>query len=390
VSDQSSLATKDGSGSKDGGGAVEKPRPKPKAKTKAKPKAKAKSKPATKHGGAERKFRVGVDLGGTKTMALVFDEHYHVVGREKSKTKATRGDKALYADIEAVIKAALRNADVTTAQLVGIGIGVPGPVANPEGRILFTPNLPFKNFPMRARLQKTFKVPVAVDNDVNVGVLAELYFGAAEGKRHVLGVFPGTGIGGGLIVDGRIMRGASGAAGEIGHTLIDPEGPMCGCGRRGCLEAFCARPAIAAQAAVLAMRGAAPYLAANVGTDPADIRSGALARAAKAGDKAIEDLVAHTARRMGRGLSGILNALSPGTVVLGGGLVGEFPKLFVDEVTRGIRESVVPPIAKALTVVVAVCGGNAVAIGAAKLVDEMLGLHDERRVPGSDRRHGAD
>ncbi len=331
-------------------------------------KQKQKSKPRKK----DEVFRVGVDLGGTKMLALVFDKSYKVIGREKKKTKATKSSKALFSDITSTIKSALEDADINKNALQGIGIGVPGPVEFEKGNIIFTPNLPFKDFAMKSKLSKVFGAPVTVDNDVNVGLLAELHFGAAENKKHVLGVFPGTGIGGGLIINGKVFRGASGAAGEIGHTLVDPDGPMCGCGRRGCLEAIVGRPAIASQAAVMAMRGSAPYLADNVGTDPADIRSGALARSIKAGDKAIKELLTHSARLLGRGLSGILNTLSPDTIVLGGGLVEALPDIFLKEVGKGVKESVVPCIAQKISIVVAECGDNAVAMGAAKLVDEVL------------------
>ena len=120
------------------------------------------------------------------------------------------------------------------------------------------------------------------------------------------------------------------------------------------------------------MRGDAPYLADNVGTDPADIRSGALARSVKAGDKAIKELLQNSARRLGHGLSGILNTLSPDTIVLGGGLVEALPEIFLKEVSKGVKESVVPCIAQKITIVAAECGDNAVAMGAAKLVDEVL------------------
>lgn len=323
-------------------------------------------------GATTPRYRIGFDLGGTKMMAVVFDAAYKPVARIRKKTTADPTGAGLLADIRETILAAMEKAGAGHDDVVGVGIGTPGPVDATSGVVVFAPNLGLDHFPLRAKLAKALKLPVTVENDVNCGIVAELHFGAAEGCRTVLGVFPGTGIGGGVVIDGRLFRGASGAAGEIGHTVVDPLGPRCGCGKRGCIEAIAARPAIAARAAMLAMRGEAPWLAENIGTDPADIRSGALARSVKAGDKAIKELLADSARRIGWSLSGVLNALSPDTVILGGGLVEALPELFVREVTKGIRDTVVSVIADSLTVKAALLGDYAVALGAAKLLDDSL------------------
>lgn len=313
--------------------------------------------------------RLGFDLGGTKMMAVVYDGDWKVRGRARTKTKAAKGADALFARIVETVEAACEDAGLAPDSLRGIGMGAPGPIARSTGRIVFAPNLGLVDYPMEEKIREHFGVGAALDNDVNLGVLAELHFGAAVGHGTVLGVFPGTGIGGGLVVNGRIHRGASGAAGEIGHMVVDPVGPRCGCGKRGCLEALYSRPALAAQAAVLARRGEAPVLAAEAGTDLAKIRSGALARSIEGGDEAVEILMRHGARQIGRHLSGVLNTLSPDLLVLGGGLVEALPELFLEEVRRGVEETTLEVIVRHMDVAVARCGDDAVALGAAKLLD---------------------
>lgn len=319
---------------------------------------------------AKKSFCVGFDLGGTKMMAVVFDEAWTVRGRARTKTKAAKGAEALFARIVKTVEEACVEAGIEAKELRGIGMGAPGPIARSTGRIIFAPNLGLVDYPMEEKLRETFGVGAALDNDVNLGVLAELHFGAAVGRSTVFGVFPGTGIGGGLVVNGRVHRGASGAAGEIGHMIVDPQGPRCGCGKRGCLEALYSRPALAAQAAILARRGEAPILAEEAGTDLARIRSGALARSVAGGDVAVEDLLRHGARQIGRSLSGVLNSLSPDLLLLGGGLVEALPELFLDEVRAGVAETSLEVIVSHLDVAVAKCGDDAVALGAAKLLDE--------------------
>jgi glucokinase len=238
--------------------------------------------------------------------------------------------------------------------------------------IIDTPNIGWKDFPLAEKLARRFKVPVAVDNDVNLGVYGEFHFGSARGGRHVFGVFPGTGIGGGIIIDGKVYHGASGAAGEVGHVIMDPAGPLCGCGHRGCLEAYAGRLPIAGQLAGLVLRGQARELAEDGGSDLRDIRSGQIADAIESGDELVEAVVRWEAARIGLVVANVVNVLSPDTVVLGGGLVEAMSKLFVEEVSRAIKKHALPFLAKFVKVVAAELGDDSVAMGAAKLISERL------------------
>jgi glucokinase len=194
----------------------------------------------------------------------------------------------------------------------------------------------------------------------------------AKGARNVIGIFPGTGIGGGLILDGQLFRGSTGNAGELGHVIVEPNGPLCGCGRRGCLEALASRVVVASQVAALAFRGDAPTIVKYAGTDIARIRSRMLAEAIANGDKRVEEVVRRAARYVGIAMGSFVNIFSPDMFVLGGGLVERLEDIFLEETERAMRQHSFPFLARNVKVKVARLGNDAVVMGAAKLIMERL------------------
>jgi glucokinase len=318
---------------------------------------------------AEQKYWIGFDLGGTKMMAVVFDSQMRPVGRKRRKTKGYEGAKTGKERIISTIRDALEEANLAQAPLAGIGIGCPGSVDLEKGIILDSANLGWKNVRLQQELEEEFTCPVAVLNDVDAGVYGEYREGAAKGARCVVGVFPGTGIGGGCVYQGEIFRGKSISCFEIGHFQINPTGLPCGCGRTGCLETEASRLAVASAAAMAAFRGEAPHLLAAAGTDLAQIRSGQLAEAIKAGDKVIEQIVRRSANLVGQAVGNIVNLLAPDVVVLGGGLVEAMPDLYVDEVESASRKRAAAPYAKTFKVVAAKLGDDAAAVGAAAWIE---------------------
>ncbi|MBN1556788.1 MAG: ROK family protein [Lentisphaerae bacterium] len=316
---------------------------------------------------AQRKaeYWVGFDLGGTKMLAKVLDASYREVARVKKKTRAYEGAETGLERIEGVIRAALAKAGGDGAAPAAIGVGCPGPVDLERGVLPALPNLGWREVPLRDALAEAFGCPVTVVNDVDAGVYGEYRFGAGRGARCVLGVFPGTGIGGGCVYEGRILHGARMSGLEIGHMQVVPEGPLCGCGRRGCLEAVAGRRAIAAAAATAAFRGEAPHLQEAAGFDLAKIRSGTLAASVKAGDAAVEAIVRAAAEWIGVAVGNAVNLLLPDVVVLGGGLVEALPKLFRDTIARTAEARVMPAFAGTFDVRVAALGDDASVTGAA-------------------------
>jgi glucokinase len=268
------------------------------------------------------------------------------------------------------VEEALQAAHLDHRQLSAIGIGCPGWLDLDRGVVLLAPNLGLHNVPLKKELTKDFGCPVIVANDVDAGTYGEYRFGAGQGVRCLLGVFPGTGIGGGLVYEGKLFRGRTGSCMEIGHIHMQPKGRLCGCGRRGCLETVASRLAIAAEAGAAAYRGEAPHLLELAGTDMAGIRSGALASAIKAGDHAVEEIVTHSARDLGIAIGSVVNLLAPDMVVLGGGLVEAMPGLYVQQVRASIKKQAMRPFTKSLKVVIAKLGDDAVVMGAAALAAE--------------------
>jgi glucokinase len=317
-------------------------------------------------------YYLGFDLGGTKMLAQIYDQDWKVVGKERKRTRPQDETKGGMDRIVETIHAALKSAELTPASLKGIGIGCPGPVDMEQGILLNPPNLAWRTVDVKAHLEREFKTPVAVLNDVDAGTYAEYRMGAGKGKRCVLGVFCGTGIGGGCIYQGEILRGAGSSCMEIGHIQVMSNGPRCGCGQRGCLESVASRLAIAVQSARAAMRGDAPHLFEIAEVDLNKIRSGAIAASIKAGDRAVEDVVREAARYIGIAVASVVNLLCPDTVVLGGGLVEAMPELFVSRVAKSANKRVMPAYRDTFQVVPASLKDDAGALGAALWAEHYL------------------
>lgn len=316
-------------------------------------------------GSAAERVWVGFDLGGTKMLAAVLDADLRLVGRSRRKTKAALGPQTGLERIMTTIREALADASMRPEQIAGIGVGCPGQIDLDEGVVIESANLGWRDFPIRAALEEAFDCPAVVLNDVDAGLYGEYRFGAGKGGRCVLGVFPGTGIGGACVYEGQLLRGRKVSCLEIGHVQVDPRGLPCGCGRVGCLETEASRLAIAAAAAMAAYRGAAPHLLALAGTDLSAIRSGVLAEAIRLGDQVIEQIVRRAAGQIGSVVGDVVNLLAPDVVVLGGGLVEAMPELFVSEVEDAARGRAAPPFSKTFKVLAAKLGDDAVVRGAA-------------------------
>ncbi len=313
---------------------------------------------------------MGFDLGGTKMLALLFNAKFGILAEKRRKTKAMEGAAIGIARIVETMEQILADAGTDKNSLAGIGIAVPGPLDLDRGILLESPNMSWGRLPLKSALVRHFHCPVTVLNDVDAGVYGEYRFGAARGSRCTIGVFPGTGIGGGCVYEGRVLRGKTGSCFEIGHCQVLPDGPLCGCGQKGCLETVASRLVISAAALAAVCRGEAPNLLKESGTDITNIRSSALARSIAAGDQSIERIVKDAARWIGIGVANAIQLLAPDIVVLGGGLVEAMPALFLQEVDRVARNRVMPAYRQGFKTVTARLGDHATAIGAAAWAEE--------------------
>ena len=311
------------------------------------------------------RYWLGFDLGGSKMLAVLYDDAFKVLARHRKRTRAQDGAEAGIRRMIELIGETLAAAGLEPQRLSGIGVGCAGPLDLDRGIVLEMPNLGWRKAPLKARLEAAFACPTVVANDVDAGVYGEYLFGAAAGRRSVVGIFVGTGIGGGAVYRGDILRGRTGSCMEIGHLPVLREGPLCGCGRRGCLEAVAGRLAISAAAAAAAFRGEAPALLRVGGTDLSRIRSAALKESIAAGDRVVERIVRDAAATIGWAAAGVVNLLHPDAVLLGGGLVEDLPRLFREEIDGTLRRQVMPSFASSFDVVVAALAGDATAQGAA-------------------------
>lgn len=313
----------------------------------------------------KKPYWLGLDLGGTKILAEVFDADWNAVGGKKRKTKPELGQEE---GLERLIKTgrqALEDAGIDPGQLGGVGIGCPAVLDLKKGLLLKAPNLGWEKVPMKMLLEKAFGVPAAVANDVDAGTFGEYTRGAGKGGRTVLGVFPGTGIGGGLVYEGSIFLGKNRTCMEIGHLQAVPGGPRCGCGRYGCLEAVAGRLAISTAASAAVMRGQAPWLRDHVGSDPAAIRSGALSDAIANGDTVIQELVEDACEALGSVLGGMVNLLAPDRLVIGGGLAEAMPELYKTAIGRAMKPNIMNALREVCELRVAELGDHATTLGAA-------------------------
>ncbi|MDA8145482.1 MAG: ROK family protein [Thermaerobacter sp.] len=311
-------------------------------------------------------YLLGVDLGGTKIEVGVVSREGVLGQRLRVPTPRGQGTAAVVDRIRAAMGEVLRRAEVAWGALDGVGVGAPGPLDRQAGVILEAPNLPELNgFPLAAALAEG-GVPLYLENDANAAALGEYRFGAGRGSADLVYVTVSTGIGGGIILGGRLYRGVSGTAGEVGHTVVEVEGPPCACGSRGCLETLASGTAIARQAAAALAAGRESVLAAE-GLDAA-----AVYRAAGAGDVLAREITERAGYYLGVGISNLINLLNPERVILGGGVVQAGRDLF-DPVERAVRERALKVPAAACRILPAGLGQDAGVLGAAAVVLEQAG-----------------
>ncbi len=318
---------------------------------------------------------VGFDLGGTKMLAIAYDSDWKVLGRRRRKTKGREGSDSGIARIGSTIERLIEENELGEKKIRGIGIGCPGPIDLKKGRILTTPNLGWDDVEVGDYLKKKFNCPAVVLNDVDAGLYGEYQFGAAKGSRCAVGIFPGTGIGGACVYEGRILQGDGISCMEIGHTRISSSTRSSGYELPGTLEAEASRLSIAAEAAKAAYRGDAPALAEAAGTDLSDIRSGALADAINGGDKVIRRLIEEACESIGISVVNTIHLLCPDTIVLGGGLVEAMEDLMVGAVAKTARKHVMSPYRDRFKVVPAKLGDDAGVKGAAAWARQELEGH---------------
>lgn len=323
---------------------------------------------------ADATYRLGIDLGGTKILAGVVTPYGELVGVAKKKTKAEGGPDVVIKRILDTASEALDEAKVSLKSIASVGIGAPGPVDYQTGVVYSAPNLPgWNEIPLGSRLEAALKAPVRVENDANLGTWGEWSLGAGRGTQHMVGIFVGTGVGGGVIIDGKLHRGARYAAGEVGHMIIQPNGPECGCGRRGCVEAFASRTAIERAVVRAVEQGRSSILPELMAADKSRLSSSTIKAALEAGDELMIELMSQVQFYLGLLTANLVNALDPEMVVFGGGVVEALGDAFL----QPIRDTAVGYYlqqrqADQIRIAPATLGDNAGVLGGAALAGAFI------------------
>ena len=315
------------------------------------------------------KYNICLDIGGTKVLGAIFDSNDTIVCRYKKKsTESGSSSQNVQEVIVSVVEELLASSGIKKNQINAISAGAPGIIDQANGIIVFTPNLPFRNYDIRTPLEEIFGVPFYIGNDVNVGVLGEYHYGAAKGYQNVVGFFVGTGMGGGLILNGSLFTGTGFKAAEYGHLILDPEGPLCGCGQRGCLEAFSSKQGISSYIRQQVSRGRESMMAEHV--KEGVFRSKYLKKALANHDAVTEEAVDRACHYLAIGAGNLINTISPDVVIFGGGVVEATGNLIRDKVLAEIDRYCMPSIRSTVELKTAALGDDSNIYGSLAMIKD--------------------
>jgi glucokinase len=318
---------------------------------------------------------IGVDLGGTNIEAAAVQDG-QILASKKIKTRAAKGAEVVINRIEKASRAVMDKLDAQPGEIQALCIGAPGAVELETGVVNSAPNLGWKDVPLAAQLQKRLGIPVFVDNDVNVGTAGEFTYGAGQGEEHMVGIFVGTGIGGGVIINGQIHYGGRGAAGEIGHMVVVPNGRVCGCGKRGCVEAYASKAAMIKIIQEELEQGRKSALAGLVNKKGIlRLSSSQIGDALAAGDELMIEVLQDAQFYLALLTANLVNLLDPDLIVFGGGVVEQLGDSFLEP----IRDKAVPYYlqqadAQRIRILPGTLGDHAGTIGAAVIAQRRLVL----------------
>ncbi len=271
------------------------------------------------------RYAVGIDLGGSKLRGGLVSLSGQLVGRLEVQTEPWKGPAGVLANLKGVIS---RLVDSTEpARVAGIGIAAAGQIHPKTQAVVYAPNLEWENVPLRDEIESVFGLPVYVDNDARAAAWGEYRFGVGRGVQSLIGVFVGTGVGSGAVVDGILLQGAGNAAGELGHTQVVPDGLPCACGRHGCVEAYASGRGFARRLEAALAEGIETRLASETGGDPSRVTTALVARAAAAGDAFAKAIWSDAERSLGQAIGTYVTLLNPELLVLGGGVMTTVPGL---------------------------------------------------------------
>lgn len=312
------------------------------------------------------KYSICLDIGGTKVLGAVFDKEGKIVHRLKKKTGANEGFSNVEETIVSVVRELLSEYGISTKQVNAIAAGAPGIINNDTGVVLFSPNLPWKDYAIKKSIEDVFGVPFFIGNDVNLGVLGEWTFGVAKGLDHVVGMFIGTGLGGGLILNGKMYSGHQYKGAEFGHMILNIDGPQCNCGQRGCLEAFSSKTGMTDYIRQQIRRGRKTMMEAAVSEGV--FKSKAMKAAFNAGDEIMIEAIDRSCLYLAVAAGNLVNVFSPEMVVFGGGVMEALGEVFLQKILAKVNAYCLPSVRDSVRFEVAALGDDSILYGALALV----------------------
>ena len=317
----------------------------------------------------EKKYNICLDIGGTKILGAIFNEKDEIVYRLKKKTKS-EGDSSdnVESVIIKVVEEIIAESGIPKEQIHAVAAGAPGVIDQDAGIVLFSPNLPWRDYDIKSSIEKKVGIPFYIGNDVNMGVLGEYKFGAGRGHQQVIGFFIGTGMGGGMILDGKLFTGYKHKGAEYGHMVLEPEGPLCNCGQRGCLEALSSKQGMSAYIREQVARGRKSMMAGYA--TEGGFKSKGLKKALEAGEAVATGPLNRACHYLAIATGNMINTISPEVVVYGGGVVEATGDLFVDKIAAEVDRYCMPSIRTTVELKAAALGDDSVIYGALALIEE--------------------
>ena len=318
----------------------------------------------------DKKYAIGIDLGGTKILTgLVNKENGEIVSSVKKKTKKDKGPQNISKKITESIQELLEESKISKKEISSVGIGAAGQVDRKKGILISAANLDCYDLNLKEKIKDVIDLPVYVGNDVEIAAIGEYKFGAAKGYKDVVCIFVGTGIGSAIIKDGEIIKGATGTAGEIGHTIVDLNGRPCGCGGHGCLEAYASRSAIEKRIEGALKKGRKSVIL-NYIENGKSISSHMIHDAIEEGDELVTQCVDEAAEYLSGGVASVINFINPQLIILGGGLI-EAVDYFYNQVIKKAKAKSLPVPAESIVFKKAALGDFSGVIGAAFLEEQI-------------------
>ena len=312
-------------------------------------------------------YNICLDVGGTKVLGAIFNEKDEIIYRLKKRSNSEgEGSADVEKVIISVVEEMIKESGIDRSKLNAIASCAPGVIDQDKGIVLFTPNLPWRNYDIAGAMKKKFGVPFFVGNDVNLGVLGEYKFGAAQGYKNIVGFFPGTGMGGGLILDGKLFTGNQFKAAEYGHMILDPEGPLCGCGQRGCLEAISSKKGMSDYIRQQVGRGRECMLAEDVQNGV--FRSKRLKKALSKKDQVAMEAVDRACHYLAIATGNMINTISPDLVLYGGGIMEAMGELFLEKILKELDRYCMTSIRPTVDVKIAALGDDSILYGDLALI----------------------